>query len=59
MVTCMKTARDTERRTKADAFSGFYLAEFSNIQRTAFVIVRDRERAREVTQEAFAKAWAK
>lgn len=39
-------------------FDDFYEAEFESVLRTAFLVVHDRAVAEEITQEAFAKAFA-
>ncbi|HEV3472112.1 MAG TPA: sigma-70 family RNA polymerase sigma factor [Actinomycetota bacterium] len=39
-------------------FDGFYETEFESVLRTAFLVVHDRAVAEEITQEAFAKAFA-
>jgi RNA polymerase sigma factor (sigma-70 family) len=42
-----------------DGFDALFRREFTGIARTAYLILGDRRLAEEVTQEAFAKAWAR
>lgn len=48
----------TSEGSKTVTFDGFYEAEFESVLRTAYLVVRSRAVAEEITQEAFAKAFA-
>jgi RNA polymerase sigma-70 factor, ECF subfamily len=45
-----------------DEYTSFYRAEFASVARTVYIIVRDRQRAEDITQETFLRLlqhWAK
>ena len=41
-----------------DEYAAFYRAEFAHVVRTSYLVVHDRERAEDVTQEAFIQLLA-
>ena len=54
------TARRARGRPGAgidDAYAAFFRAEYRSVLRTAFVIVRDRQRAEDVAQDAFVQLY--
>ena len=53
-----RTCRGTEVKDQESEFASMYAAEFTSVSRTVFLILHDRQRAEDITQDAFIQLYS-